>query len=208
MAKYIEINPDNPQPHKMDEVIKALKNGAIIIYPTDTVYGMGCDIKNHKAVERLCQIKGVKPAKAQFSFICEDISHISKYSKQISTPVFKVLKKVLPGPFTFIFNASHEVPKLLQTKKKTVGIRVPNHQIPLTLVQQLGNPIITTSVKSDDEVLEYNTDPWQIFEKYERLVDIVIDGGYGKNVASTIVDCTGDEVEIIRQGLGEIELYI
>lgn len=204
MAKYIEINPDNPQPHKLAEVIKVLKAGGIIIYPTDTVYGMGCDITNPKAIEKLCLLKGIKPNKAHFSFICHSISHVSEFTKQISTPIFKTMKRVMPGPYTFIFNASHAVPKLLQTKKKTVGIRVPNHNIPLELVQLLGNPIITTSIRSEDEVVEYNTDPWFLYEQFDKQVDIVIDGGYGQNVASTVVDCTNDEMEILRQGLGEL----
>lgn len=204
MAKYIEINPDNPQPHKLAEVIKTLKAGGIIIYPTDTVYGMGCDITNQKAIAKLCQLKGVKPNKAHFSFICHSISHVSEFTKQISTPIFKTMKRVMPGPFTFIFNASHAVPKLLQTKKKTVGIRVPNHNIPIELVQLLGNPIITTSIKSEDEIVEYNTDPWFLYEQFDKQVDLVIDGGYGQNVASTVVDCTNDEMEVLRQGLGEL----
>src|SRR5690606_38793953 len=168
-------------------------------------YGMGCDITNQKAIERVCQIKGVKPQKQNFSFICYDLSNISDYSRTVSTPVFKMMKKALSGPFTFILNANNNIPQLLNNKKKTVGIRVPDHSIPRTLVRELGKPILTTSIRDEDDVLEYSTDPGLIFEKYRDLVDLVIDGGYGHNMASTIVDCTGEETQIIRQGMGELE---
>jgi tRNA threonylcarbamoyl adenosine modification protein (Sua5/YciO/YrdC/YwlC family) len=204
-AELIKIYPENPHPKRILEVVEVLRNGGIIIYPTDTVYGMGCDITNQKAIERVCQIKGVKPQKQNFSFICYDLSNISDFTRTVNTPVFKMMKKALPGPFTFILNANNNVPKLLNNKKKTVGIRVPDHSIPRMLVKELGQPILTTSIKDDDDVLEYSTDPELIYEKYRELVDVVIDGGYGNNVASTIVDCTGDDIEVLRQGLGELE---
>jgi len=177
----------------------------VIIYPTDTVYGIGCDIFNQKAIEKVCQIKGVRPDKQNFSFICYDLSDIADYTRTVSTPVFKVMKKALPGPFTFLLNASSRVPKLLNSKKKTVGIRVPDHSIPRTLVRELGQPIVTTSIRDEDDVIEYSTDPELIYEKYRDLVDVVIDGGYGNNVASTILDCTGEEILIVREGLGNVD---
>ena len=204
-AELIKIYPENPNPKRIEQVVDVLRNGGIIIYPTDTVYGMGCDITNQKAIERICLIKGVKPQKHNFSFICYDLSNISDYTRAVGTPVFKIMKKALPGPFTFILNANNNVPKLLNNKKKTVGIRIPDHAIPRTLVKELGQPIITTSIRDEDDVIEYSTDPELIFEKYRDLVDLVIDGGYGHNIASTIVDCTGEEIEIVRQGLGELE---
>lgn len=204
-AELIKIYPENPHPKRIQEVVEILRNGGVIIYPTDTVYGMGCDISNQKAIERVCLIKGVKPQKQNFSFICYDLSNISDYTRTVSTPVFKMMKKALPGPFTFILNANNNVPKLLNNKKKTVGIRVPDHAIPRALVRELGQPILTTSIRDEDDVIEYSTDPELIYEKYRELVDVVIDGGYGNNVASTIVDCTGEEIEIVRQGLGELE---
>lgn len=178
----------------------------MIIYPTDTVYGIGCDFSNTKAVERVCQIKGVKPQ--NLSFICYDLSEISEYVRQLSTPVFKVMKKALPGPFTFILNSSSSVPKILNAKKKTVGIRVPDNNIPRMIVKELGNPIITSSIHDEDQVIEYSTDPSLIYEKFENLVDIVVDGGYGGNIPSTVVDCSTDEFVIIREGLGNIEEFI
>ncbi len=204
-AELIKIYPENPHPKRIQEVVEVLRNGGVIIYPTDTVYGMGCDITNQKAIERVCQIKGVKPQKQNFSFICYDLSNISDFTRTVSTPVFKMMKKALPGPFTFILNANNNVPKLLNNKKKTVGIRVPDHAIPRTLVNELGQPILTTSIKDDDDVIEYSTDPELIYEKYRDLVDLVIDGGYGNNVASTVIDCTGEEIEVLRQGLGEMD---
>jgi len=204
-AELIKIYPENPHPKRIQEVVEVLRNGGVIIYPTDTVYGMGCDITNQKAIERVCQIKGVKPQKQNFSFICYDLSNISDFTRTVSTPVFKMMKKALPGPFTFILNANNNVPKLLNNKKKTVGIRVPDHSIPRTLVKELGQPILTTSIKDDDDVIEYSTDPELIYEKYRDLVDVVIDGGYGNNVASTILDCTGEEIEVLREGLGQLD---
>lgn len=204
-AELIRIYPENPNPKHVQRVVEVLRNGGVIIYPTDTIYGMGCDIYNQKAIERICQIKGVRPDKQNFSFICYDLSNIAEYTRVVSTPIFKVLKKALPGPYTFIFNANNKVPKLLNSKKKTVGIRVPDHSIPRTLVRELGQPIVTTSIRDEDDVLEYSTDPELIYEKYKNLVDIVVDGGYGNNVASTVVDCTGDDIEIVREGLGSVE---
>ena len=205
-AEYIRLYEENPEPHKLDEVVNILRDGGVIIYPTDTVYGIGCDFSNVKAVQRVCQIKNAKPG--LLSFICYDLSEISEYTKHLSTPVFKVMKKALPGPFTFILEASSKVPKVLNAKKKTVGIRVPKNNIPRELVKRLGNPIITTSIRDEDEVIEYSTDPELIYEKYKNLVDVVIDGGYGGNMPSTVVDCSGDYIEVIREGLGDIEAYL
>jgi len=194
--------------NKISEVVEALRKGGIIIYPTDTVYAMGCDIHNHKAVERLCKMKNLNPSKANLSFICYDLSHISEYTRNLPNNIFKVMKKALPGPFTFILNAGNKLPKILDTKKNTVGIRIPDHNIPRLLVRELGNPIATTSIKDDNEILEYPTDPEDIFEKYQNLVDIVIDGGFGNNTPSTMIDCTSGDFEIIREGLGDIETYL
>ncbi|MDO8969005.1 MAG: L-threonylcarbamoyladenylate synthase [Algoriphagus sp.] len=204
-AEFIRLYEQNPDPKRVRQVVDVLRNGGIIIYPTDTVYGMGCDITNQRAVERICKIKGINPKKHNFSFVCADLSNISQYTRVITKPVFKMMKKGFPGPFTFILEASSLVPKILHSNKKTVGIRVPDHSISRAIVEELGQPILSTSIHDEDEVVEYSTDPELIFEKYQNLVDIVIDGGYGQNVASTILDCTGDEVEIIRQGLGQLE---
>ncbi|SEG39080.1 L-threonylcarbamoyladenylate synthase [Algoriphagus boritolerans] len=204
-AEFIRLYEQNPDPKRIRQVVEVLRNGGVIIYPTDTVYGMGCDITNQRAVERICKIKGINPKKHNFSFVCADLSNIAQYTRVITKPVFKMMKKGLPGPFTFILEASYHVPKILHSNKKTVGIRVPNHSIPRAIVEELGQPILSTSIYDEDEVIEYSTDPELIFEKYQHLVDLVIDGGYGQNVASTILDCTGDEVEVIRQGLGQLE---
>ncbi len=206
-AELIRIYPDNPDPRRIRQVAECLRAGGLVIYPTDTVYGLGCDIHNTRAVEKVAWIKGIKPQKNDFSFICYDLSHIADYAK-VSNAAFKLMKKALPGPFTFILGANNNVPKLLNTNKKTVGIRVPNNEIPRFFVRELGNPIITTSIKDDDEVIEYSTDPELIFEKFQHQVDIVVDGGYGGNVGSTIVDATTDEFEIIREGLGDLSLYL
>lgn len=207
-AELIKIYPENPDPRRIQKIVDILRAGGVIIYPTDTIYGMGCDIFNQKAIERVCQIKGVKPQKHNFSFICYDLSNISEFTRALSTPVFKLMKKALPGPFTFILEANNKVPKLLNNKKKTVGIRVPDHPIPRILVKELGQPILTTSIRDEDDVIEYSTDPELIYEKYKDIVDAVVDGGYGNNVASTVIDCTGDEIEIVRQGKGEINEII
>ncbi|RYU92476.1 threonylcarbamoyl-AMP synthase [Mucilaginibacter terrigena] len=204
----IRIYPENPNEKAIEQAADVLRKGGIIIYPTDTVYGLGCDITNQKAIERICKIRNIKPEKANFSFICYDLSHISDYIKPIDNATFRVLKKALPGPFTFIFNASHAVPKLLSSNKKTVGIRVPDNNIAREIVKALGNPILSTSIHDEDDIIEYSTDPELIHEKYEDLVDIVIDGGYGENIPSTVVDCTSGEFEIIREGKGELEEYL
>ncbi len=204
----VKIYPDNPDPRKIETVLECLRSGGVIIYPTDTVYSMGCDIMQHKAVERVAAIKGVKADKANFSIICNDLSHISDYTKPISTDIYKLMKKVLPGPFTFILNASNKVPRIFQNRKKTIGIRVPDNNIIRRLVQEYGNPIISTSIYDNDEILEYTTDPELIHENNINMVDMVIDGGYGGNVPSTVLDCTGSTIEVVRQGKGIIDDYL
>jgi tRNA threonylcarbamoyl adenosine modification protein (Sua5/YciO/YrdC/YwlC family) len=204
-AEFIRLYEENPDPKRIRQIVDVLRNGGVIIYPTDTVYGLGCDIMNLRAVEKICRIKGINPKKHNFSFICADLSNIAEYTRVITKPVFKMMKKALPGPFTFILEANTQVPKILHSNKKTVGIRVPNHSVPRMIVEELGQPLLSTSIRDEDEVIEYNTDPELIFEKYENLVDIVIDGGYGQNVGSTILDCTGNEVEVLREGLGRLE---
>lgn len=204
-AEFIRIYEENPDPKRIRQAVEVLRNGGVIIYPTDTVYGLGCDITNLRAVEKICRIKGINPKKHNFSFICADLSNIAEYTRVISKPVFKMMKKALPGPFTFILEANTQVPKILHSNKKTVGIRVPAHNVPRLIVEELGQPLLSTSIRDEDEVLEYSTDPELIFEKYEHLVDLVIDGGYGQNVGSTILDCIGDEVEMLREGLGQLE---
>jgi tRNA threonylcarbamoyl adenosine modification protein (Sua5/YciO/YrdC/YwlC family) len=207
-AELIKLYEKGTDERKIEYIAKALKDGAIIIYPTDTVYGIGCDIFNTKAIEKVARIKGIKPEKANFSFICYDLSHLSEYAGVINQKTFKLMKKALPGPFTFILPASSRVPKLLNNNKKTVGIRIPDHNIPRLIVKFLDNPILTTSIVDDDEVIEYSTDPELIFEKYQNQVDIIIDGGYGNNVASTIVNCLGDDIEVVREGLGDIYAFL
>lgn len=205
-AELLKIHPQNPESRKIEKVVTVLKKGGIIIYPTDTIYGIGCDLFNRKAVERLCHILDIKPNKLNLSFICDDISQISEYVKRIDTPVFKLLKKNLPGPYTFILESSAKVPKVLDVNKKTVGIRIPAHEIPQVIVKQLGNPLITSSIKDGDKIKEYTTDPEEIYNDLKQVVDMVIDGGIGGNVPSTIVDCTQEPFEVTRQGLGEIDL--
>jgi tRNA threonylcarbamoyl adenosine modification protein (Sua5/YciO/YrdC/YwlC family) len=204
---YLTIHPKTPEPRKIREAAQILRDGGLLIYPTDTVYGLGCDIHNRRAVERIHQIKNVKVGKADFSFICYDLSHIAEYAR-VETGYFKLMKKALPGPFTFILPASQKVPKILDTPKKTVGIRIPDHLIPRLLVQELGNPILTTSLKDDDEIIEYATDPELIYEKFGKTVDLVIGGGAGNVIPSTIVDCTGDEPVVLRQGLGVLDDFL
>lgn len=206
MAQLIKIYPENPNPREIDKVVKVLKNGGLIIYPTDTVYGLGCDITNIKALEHLAKIKGVKLEKADFSFICEDLSNLSDYVKQIDTSVFKILKRALPGAYTFILPGSKKLPNPFK-KRKTVGIRVPDNSIILALVAALGNPIVSTSIRDEDDILEYITDPELIYEKWDNLVDIVIDGGYGGNEGSTIVNLSDDSPVIIREGKGSLEIF-
>lgn len=205
MAQFIKIYENNPNEVAIKKVVEVLKNGGLVIYPTDTVYGLGCDITNTKALERIAKIKGVKLEKANFSFICSDLSHISDYIKQIDTSTFKILKRALPGPYTFILPGNNNLPKEFK-KKTTVGIRVPDNAIALEMVRQLGNPIVSTSIHDEDEVLEYSTDPELIFEKWQNLVDLVIDGGYGDNICSTIIDLSGFEPVVIREGKGSLEV--
>jgi tRNA threonylcarbamoyl adenosine modification protein (Sua5/YciO/YrdC/YwlC family) len=205
MAEFIRIYNDNPNQAAIDKVVAVLKRGGLVIYPTDTVYGLGCDISNNKALERIAQIKGVKLQKAKFSFICNNLSHLSDYVKQIDSTTFKILKKALPGPYTFILPGSNNLPKVFK-KKKAVGIRIPDNNITRTIVEGLGNPIVTTSIRDDDEVLEYTTDPELIFEKWGNLVDVVINGGYGDNQASTVIDFTEGYPEVIREGKGNLNI--
>ena len=206
MAEFIKIYPENPNPKAIQKVVNVLKKGGLVIYPTDTVYGLGCDITNIKALERIAKIKNVKLEKSNFSFICEDLSNLSDYVKQINTTTFKILKRALPGAYTFILPGSKNLPNPFK-KRKTVGIRVPDNSIILALVSALGNPIVSTSIRDDDDILEYTTDPELIHEKWGNLVDIVIDGGYGDNEASTIIDLSEEEPVIIRQGKGNLEIF-
>lgn len=205
-ALFLEIHPDNPEERKIKQVTKIIENGGLVIYPTDTLYGLGCDITNSKAVERICRIKGIKPQKANFSFICSDLSNISFYTKPFSSSVYKTMRKNLPGPFTFILKASNQVPKMLKNNRKNVGIRVPNSPIVTQLVASLENPIMSTSITNiDDDITPYPTDPYEIYEAYKNLVDVVIDGGFGGNVPSTVVDCTDESPEVTREGLGTLD---
>jgi tRNA threonylcarbamoyl adenosine modification protein (Sua5/YciO/YrdC/YwlC family) len=203
----LRIHPETPSQRQIEKVVECLYDGGIIIYPTDTVYGLGCDIFKSKAIERIARIKGIKPEKANFSFICHEMSQITEFTKPIDNNLFKLIKRVLPGPYTFILNANNTVPKYIQSRKKTVGIRIPDHNVPLEIVRQLGHPIMTTSIHDEDDVIEYTTDPELIYEKYRDLVDIVIDGGFGGNMASTILDCTGDGIEVVREGLGPVNIF-
>lgn len=203
-AELLRIHPLNPEMRKINRVVECLRDGGLIIYPTDTVYGLGCDLMNRKAIERLCKVRQIKPEKLDLSFICHNISEVSKYVRRMDTSIFKIMKKVLPGPYTFIFESSSAVPKILGTNKKTVGIRIPDHPIPLLLVQELGNPLLNASIKSEDVVQEYTTDPEEIHQQYLHQVDLVIDAGAGGNIPSTVVDCTSEEIEIVRVGLGPV----
>lgn len=205
MAEFIKIYEDNPNPKEIKRVVSILKNGGLVIYPSDSVYALGCDITNHKALEKVARIKGVKLEKANFSFVCDSISNLSDYVNHISTPTFKILKRSLPGPYTFILPGNNNLPKSFK-KKKEVGIRVPNNEITLAIVRELGNPIISTSIYDEDEIIEYTTDPELIYEKWNNLVDLVIDGGYGGNVPSTVINLCGDEPELIREGKGELRI--
>jgi tRNA threonylcarbamoyl adenosine modification protein (Sua5/YciO/YrdC/YwlC family) len=197
----LHIHPEDPQPRLIKQVVEALQRGGIIIYPTDTVYGLGCDILQQKAVERICRIKKIDPKKAQLSFVCSDLSHLSDFAKPLSTPVFRLLKEYLPGPYTFILPASKMVPKILQSKKDTIGLRIPNNKIAMAIVKELGRPILSASLPG--EMVEDYTDPEVMYENFRNEVDYVVDGGIGGTVPSTIIDCTGDEPVLLRDGLGE-----
>lgn len=201
----LRIHPENPDERRLLQCVEVLKKGGLVVFPTDAVYSIGCDLDNHRAIEKLARIKGIDPNKANFSIICHDLSQLSTYSKPLSNSVYKLMKRALPGPYTFILQASSKVPKIFKSKKKTIGIRVPDNNIPRDLVQLLGGPMATTSVHDDDEVREYTTDPELIHERYGNQVDIVVDGGIGNLEASTVFDCTGEEPEIIREGIGPIQ---
>ncbi len=202
----LKIYPENPNPKAINTVVECLNDGGVVIYPTDTIYGIGCDIFRQKSIERILSIVGKKDKKNALTFICHDLSNLSDYTKPINNSVFKVMKRVLPGPYTFILEANNSVPKLLQSNKKTIGVRVPDNNIIREVVLQLGHPILSTSVKDDDEIVEYTTDPELIYERYGDMVDIVIDGGFGDNVPSTILDCTGGDIEVVREGKGDITI--
>jgi len=205
MTQFIKLYNENPNPKAISKVIEVLRKSGLIIYPTDTIYGLGCDITNVKALEKIARIKGIKLSKANFSFICNDLSHLSDYVKQIDTPTYKILKRALPGAYTFVLPGNNKLPKAFKNKK-TVGIRVPDNNIIREIVHQLGNPIISTSIHDDDDIIEYTTDPELIFEKWQNIVDIVIDGGYGDNQPSTVIDLSTDEIEIIREGKGSLDI--
>ncbi|MBC2840476.1 L-threonylcarbamoyladenylate synthase [Robiginitalea sp. SC105] len=205
MAEFIKLYEENPNPREVKRVVEAFRDGGLVIYPTDTVYGLGCDITNSRALERLARIKGVKLQKANWSFICADLSNLSDYVRQIDTQTFKILKRALPGPYTFILPGNNNLPKDFK-KKKTVGIRIPDNAIAHALVTGLGHPIVSTSIRDEDDVLEYTTDPELIFEKWENLVDVVVDGGYGDNVASTVIDLSGPEPVVVREGKGSLDI--
>jgi tRNA threonylcarbamoyl adenosine modification protein (Sua5/YciO/YrdC/YwlC family) len=207
-ATLLSIHPRNPEERKIRQVVEVLQKGGIIIYPTDTIYGIGCDLMNRKAVERLCKVMDIKPPKLDLSFICNDLSHISEYVRRLDTPIFKLLKKALPGPYTFILESSSKVPKILEVNKKTVGIRIPDHPVPRAIVSVLGNPLITSSIKDDDKIKAYTTDPEEMFEDFKHQVDIVIDSGAGSNIPSTVIDCTGPEIAILRHAAGNIENFL
>jgi tRNA threonylcarbamoyl adenosine modification protein (Sua5/YciO/YrdC/YwlC family) len=200
----LHLHPDNPQPRNIRTIIECLQDGGVVIYPTDTIYGLGCDIFQHKAIERISRIKQVDPAKAQLSFICYDLSDLSTYTKSISTPLYRLLKTYLPGPYTFILPASKEVPRILKSKKDTIGLRVPDNNIARSLIKELGHPILSASLPGD--MVEEYTDPERIYDNFKNRVDIVINGGIGGIVPSTVVDCTGEEPVVLRKGLGEWEV--
>lgn len=206
MAELIKIYPDNPNPRAISRVEEVLRKGGVIIYPTDTVYSFGCDITKTKALEQIARLKGLKLEKANFSIIFSDLSNLSDYTKQVDTPTYKILKRALPGPYTFILEASSAIPKIFKNKRKTIGIRIPDNSIPRTIVESLGNPIIASSVHDEDEIIDYTTDPELIKEKFDKLVDLVIDGGMGDNSASTVIDLTNGQREVIREGKGSLDI--
>lgn len=205
MAEFIKVYEDKPNPKEIKRIVSILRDGGVIIYPTDTVYGMGCDITNNRALERVAQLKGVDLEKTNFSFICEDLSKLSEYTRPMDSPMFKMLKRALPGPYTFILKGNNNLPTVFK-KKKTVGIRVPDNNIARAIVRELGNPIVSTSIYDEDEVVEYTTDPELILEKWGKLVDAVIDGGYGDNTPSTVIDLTEKEPVVIREGKGSLTI--
>ena len=205
MAEFIKIYEENPNPKDIKRVVDIIRKGGLVIFPSDTVYALGCDIKNTRALERVAKLKGVKLEKANFSFVCKDLSNLSDYVRQINSATFKILKRALPGPYTFILPGNNNLPNVFK-KKKEVGIRVPANSIVQAIVHELGNPIISTSIYDEDEVIEYTTDPELIYEKWEQLVDVVIDGGYGDNIPSTVIDLTGDEPQLLREGKGSLEI--
>lgn len=207
-AEFVRLYEKGTDEKQIQRIAKMLQEGAVIIYPTDTVYGMGCDFKNGKAIERVARLKGLKPDKAFFSIICHDLSNLSEYTTTLSQKVFKAMKRALPGPYTFICNANSQIPKVLNQKKKTIGIRIPDNAIPRLLVKELGNPIITTSIIDEDDVIEYSTDPELIFERYKNQVDLIIDGGPGGNIASTVFECTDSDIELIREGAGDPQIVL
>lgn len=200
----VQIHPENPNPRNLSSAVQILKKGGVIIYPTDTVYAYACDINNKNAIEKICKLRGIKPDKANFSIVCKDLSELSDFSKQLTNSTFRLIKKVLPGPYTFILTASNKSPGIFRKSKKTIGIRIPNNKIAIALVEALGNPIMTASLKDQDEIIEYTTDPELIHENMKKEVDLVIDGGFGKNAPSTVIDCTNEPPIVVREGLGEI----
>lgn len=201
----LEIHSETPSPRKIQQVVKTLEAGGVIIYPTDTVYALGCDIDNQKAIQKICRIRDLDPKKANLTFICKDISQLASYCHQLDKDVFKILRRNTPGPFTFILNANKQVPKIFQNRKKTIGVRIPDHNIPISIIEQLNRPILSISLKNDDEILEYFTDASEIYDDFSNLVALVIDGGAGSNQPSTVIDCTGNELTIIREGIGKLE---
>lgn len=202
----LKIHPETPGHRQVQKAVEMFREGNVLIFPTDTVYGLGCDIFSHKALERVARIKGIHLEKANFSFICHNLSHLTDYARHVNNPTFKLMKQCLPGPFTFILEANSNVPRIFRNRKKTVGIRVPDNKIILEIVKELGNAILTTSIHDEDEVLDYTTDPDLIYDHYKNLVDAVIHGGYGNNVPSTVIDCTGSTPVIARQGIGQVEI--
>jgi len=202
----LKIHPETPGQRQIQKAVEILKDGGVLVFPTDTVYGLGCDIYSNKAVERVARIKGIHIEKANFSFICHSLSQLTDYAKHVNNPTFKLMKQCLPGPFTFILEASHNVPRVFRNKKKTIGIRIPDNKVIRTIVIELGHPVLTTSIHDEDEILDYITDPELIHEKYCDLVDAVVDGGYGNIYPSTVIDCSGEEPVLIRQGIGEVEI--
>jgi tRNA threonylcarbamoyl adenosine modification protein (Sua5/YciO/YrdC/YwlC family) len=202
----LRIHPETPGQRQVQKAVELLRDNGVLVFPTDTVYGLGCDIFSHKAVERVARIKGIHIEKANFSFICHSLSQLTDYAKHVNNPTFKLMKQCLPGPFTFILEASSNVPKVFRSRKKTIGIRIPDNNIIIEIVRELGNAVLTTSVHDEDQVIDYTSDPELIYDHYKNLVDAVIDGGYGNNVPSTVIDCTGPVPFIARQGIGIVEI--